>query len=73
MSKGAESMERDDLEPRKRRGEALAALAKEDLGLLGLAELEGRITALEAEIARIRVEIGKKHGTRSAAEALFKK
>lgn len=66
-------MERDDLEPRKRRGEALGALAKEDLGLLGLAELEERITLLEAEIARIRVEIGKKHGTRSAAEALFKK
>jgi len=66
-------MDSDDLEPRKRRGEALAALAREDLSLLGLEELEQRISALEAEIGRIRAQIEKKRGTRSAAEALFKK
>ncbi|MBI1260961.1 MAG: DUF1192 family protein [Rhizobiales bacterium] len=66
-------MDTDDLEPRKRRGEALAALAREDLGLLGVAELEDRISALEAEMARIRVELEKKQGTRNAAEALFRK
>jgi len=66
-------MERDELEPRKRRNEALAALAKEDLSLLGLEELEERITALETEIARIRNEMVKKRGSLSAAEALFKK
>ncbi|MDO8839372.1 MAG: DUF1192 domain-containing protein [Parvibaculum sp.] len=66
-------MERDELEPRKRRNEALAALAKEDLSLLGFEELEERITALEAEIARIRNEMVKKRGSLSAAEALFKK
>lgn len=66
-------MERDELEPRKRRNEALAALAKEDLSLLGFEELEERITALETEIARIRNEMVKKRGSLSAAEALFKK
>lgn len=66
-------MDSDDLEPRKRRGEALAALAREDLSLLGLEELDERIRALEAEIGRIRLQIEKKRGTRSAAEALFKK
>ncbi len=66
-------MDSDDLEPRKRRGEALAALAREDLSLLGLEELDERIRTLEAEIGRIRVQIEKKRGTRSAAEALFKK
>jgi uncharacterized small protein (DUF1192 family) len=66
-------MDTDDLEPRKRRGEALAALAREDLDLLGVEELHDRITALEAEIVRIRDQLNRKEGTRSAAEALFKK
>ena len=66
-------MDRDDLEPRKRRDEALAALAKEDLSLLGIEELEERITVLEGEIARIRDQLVKKRGSLSAAEALFKK
>lgn len=66
-------MDRDDLEPRRRRNEALAALAKEDLTLLGIEELEERITALEGEIARIRDQLVKKRGSLSAAEALFKK
>ncbi|MEQ8282455.1 MAG: DUF1192 domain-containing protein [Parvibaculum sp.] len=66
-------MDRDDLEPRKRRDEALAALAKEDLSLLGIEELEERITALGGEIARIQDQLVKKRGSLSAAEALFKK
>ncbi len=63
----------DDLEPRKRRGEALTALAKEDLSLLGIEELEDRITLLEAEIDRIRDQLSRKRGSLSAAEAVFKK
>ena len=63
----------DDREPRKRRGEALKALASEDLELLGVEELNDRITALETEIMRIKTQLGRKEGTRSAAEALFKK
>lgn len=66
-------MHTDDLEPRQRRGEALAALAREDLTLLGIEELNERITALEAEIARIHDQLGKEQGSLSAAEALFKK
>ena len=66
-------MDADDLEPRRRRGVALQALAREDLSLLGIEELNERITALEAEIARIRAQLEKKQGTRTAAEALFKK
>ncbi len=66
-------MDSDDLEPHKRRGEALAALAREDLELLGIEELKERITALEAEIVRIRNQLERKQGSLSAAEALFKK
>jgi uncharacterized small protein (DUF1192 family) len=66
-------MDTGDLEPRKRRGEALAALAREDLELLGIGELEDRITALETEIMRIRAQLGRKQSSKSAAEALFKK
>ena len=66
-------MDSDDLEPRRRRGEALAMLAREDLELLGVEELNERITALEAEIARIRAQLQRKQGSLSAAEALFKK
>lgn len=66
-------MDSDDLEPRKRRGEALSALAREDLELLGVEELNERITALEAEIVRIRNQLERKKGSLSAAEALFKK
>ncbi|MBX3506602.1 MAG: DUF1192 domain-containing protein [Parvibaculum sp.] len=66
-------MDTDDLEPRRRRGEALLALAREDLTLLGIEELNERITALETEIARIRAQLEKKQGSLSAAEALFRK
>jgi uncharacterized small protein (DUF1192 family) len=66
-------MDTDDLEPRQRRSEALKALAREDLELLGVEELQARITSLEAEIMRIQAQLEKKQGSRSAAEALFKK
>jgi uncharacterized small protein (DUF1192 family) len=66
-------MDTDDLEPRRRRGEALLALAREDLSLLGIEELRERISALETEIVRIRDQLEKKQGSLSAAEALFRK
>jgi uncharacterized small protein (DUF1192 family) len=43
-----------------------------DLTLLGIAELQEYITALEAEIGRARAEIAAKQKQRSGAEALFK-
>ena len=44
-----------------------------DLTLLGIAELEEYIAALESEIARARAEIAAKQRQRSGAEALFKR
>jgi uncharacterized small protein (DUF1192 family) len=44
-----------------------------DLALMGIAELEAYIAALEAEAARARSEIAAKQQQRSGAEALFKR
>ena len=44
-----------------------------DLTLLGIAELEAYIAALDAEISRTRAEIAAKQKQRSGAEALFKR
>ena len=58
---------------RKPRGWALTELAKEDLELLALSDLEERIEALEAEIARVNRQIERKRAGRAAADALFGK
>jgi uncharacterized small protein (DUF1192 family) len=58
-------------EVRPQRGQALIDAAREDLDLYGVGELEERIAALEAEIARARAQIDKKQATRAAADALF--
>jgi uncharacterized small protein (DUF1192 family) len=60
-------MDEEELEPRRRPAKP------KDLTLLGIEELEGYIAELEAEIARVRVEITAKLGQRSGAEALFKR
>jgi uncharacterized small protein (DUF1192 family) len=44
-----------------------------DLTLLGVAELQEYIAALETEIARARAEIASKQKQRGGAEALFKR
>lgn len=61
----------EELTARRARGQTLVDLAREDLDLYGVDELDERIEALEAEIARARAAIGKKRGGRAAAEALF--
>ncbi|SJM56422.1 hypothetical protein FM111_05320 [Brevundimonas diminuta 3F5N] len=61
----------EDLEPRPQRGEAISALGREDLDLYAVDELQERIAALEAEIARSRAAIDGKSSQRSAADALF--
>lgn len=61
----------DDVPTRK--GDALEALAREDLDPLSLEQLNGRIAALEAEIIRAQADIERKSTHMSAAEALFKK
>ena len=57
----------DENEPRPQRGEALRALAREDLDLLGVEELQERVEALQAEIARSRVAMDGKRSRKSAA------
>jgi uncharacterized small protein (DUF1192 family) len=59
--------------PRRPRGWPVAEAAREDLELLGLAELEERIEALSAEIDRTRAQIDRKRAGRAAADAFFVK
>lgn len=61
----------EDLEPRPQRGAALAALSREDLDLYAVEELQERVAALEAEIARVRAAMDSKQSRKSAADALF--
>jgi len=65
-------MDADDLLPR-RKDDALAALAREDLDPLSVDELGARIAALEAEIARTRAKLEGARSFRSAADSLFRK
>jgi len=61
----------DELDPRPQRGAALRAVAREDLDLHSVEELQERIAELEAEIRRAREAIDKKKSRKSAADALF--
>lgn len=58
-------------EPRAFTGGALNATTHEDLEIYGVAELEERIEALQAEIERTRAHLAKKKAGRDAANALF--
>jgi len=59
-------MDESDLEPRRKPAQP------KDLTLLGIEELETYVAELEAEIARVRVEIAAKLRQRRGAEALFR-
>jgi uncharacterized small protein (DUF1192 family) len=61
----------EDLEPRSGRGATLTALAREDLDLYSVGELNERIEALQAEIDRAKAAIDGKQAKKSAADALF--
>jgi uncharacterized small protein (DUF1192 family) len=63
-------MEADDL-PRRAR-DLVAELAKQDLDPLSVEELEERVAALEAEIARARRRIDYAVNHRASADALFR-
>ena len=65
-------MMEEEAAPRRGRGAALGELAKEDLEVYGVVELEERIEALKAEIARTEARLDKKRSGRSAADSLFK-
>ena len=59
------------VEPRKVCGWVLGELAREDLELYGREELEARIEALQAEIARAEAQLNRKRSGIAAADALF--
>lgn len=61
----------EDVEPRSGRGATLTALAREDLDLYSVDELNERIEALQAEVDRATSAIDAKQAKKSAADALF--
>lgn len=63
----------DAAEPRRARGQMLIELSREDLDLFAVAELEERISLLQAEVERTRAQLGRKQAGRAAADALFKR
>ena len=68
----AASMEPDDLPP-KRSDDLLAQLGRQDLDPLSVEELQRRIAALEAEIARSRAKAEAAVNHRASADALFRR
>ncbi len=65
-------MDADDLLP-ARSDDPLAALARQDLDPLSVAELDSRIAALQAETLRTRAKRDAASTTRAAADALFRR
>ena len=66
-------MSEEPVEPRRARGWAVTEVAREDLELMSVGDLEERVEALQAEISRTRAQMERKRATRSAADALFGK
>lgn len=58
----------DDLPQKKPMGISVG----ESLDLLSVSELEHRVQALEAEIARVKAAIDAKRASKSAADAFFR-
>jgi len=62
----------EEAEPvRRPRGWAMQQVEREDLELFAVSDLEERIEALQAEIARTRAQLERKRSGRAAADALF--
>lgn len=57
----------------RRKADVLADLAREDLDKLSIAELDERIEALTAEIARSKAKREGAASFRAAADSLFKR
>ncbi|HKJ73476.1 MAG TPA: DUF1192 domain-containing protein [Alphaproteobacteria bacterium] len=64
-------MDIEDLAPRP--DLPLIALAKEDLGVLSVDELAGRIDALKTEISRVEQALSAKKHSLNAADSVFRK
>jgi uncharacterized small protein (DUF1192 family) len=65
-------MDLDDLFPAKP-DDPLTQLTKQDLDPFSVDELQARIAALEAEIARTRAKVESSVNFRASAEAIFRK
>ncbi|MCM8729635.1 DUF1192 domain-containing protein [Hephaestia sp. GCM10023244] len=65
-------MDSEEILPR-RRDDPLTMLARQDLDPLSVAELDARIAALDAEIARVRRHRDHAVNHRASADALFKR
>ena len=63
----------DEADLPRRKSDVLADLAREDLDKLSIAELDDRIAALAAELARSKARRDGAAAFKSAADALFKK
>ncbi len=63
----------DEPDPPRRSADSLAELAREDLDKLSIAELDDRIAALTAEVARSRAKREGAAKFRAAADSLFRK
>jgi hypothetical protein len=59
----------DDERPKKKVSHEIG----QELALLSVAELEGRIALMREEIARLEADIVKKQASRSAADQFFKR
>jgi uncharacterized small protein (DUF1192 family) len=59
----------EELEPRKPKQDIIIG---QDLSAFSVFELEARIAALEAEIARTKVSLDTRAATKNAADAFFK-
>jgi uncharacterized small protein (DUF1192 family) len=62
----------DPAPPRRGHGAVLIDLAREDLELYGVEELQDRIERLQAEIGRTQAQMDRKKAGRAAADALFR-
>lgn len=63
----------DEPDAPKRKSDLLADLLREDLDKLSVAELDDRMAALTAELARTRAKRESAVSVRSAADSLFRK
>ncbi|MEM8987166.1 MAG: DUF1192 domain-containing protein [Pseudomonadota bacterium] len=61
----------DDLTPKAPLDLELKGLEKQDLDALSVEDLEARIAAMKAEIARCEAAIGSRQSSRAAAESVF--
>lgn len=66
-------MDTDEIAPPPRTADAVALLGQQDLDPFSVAELDARIAALDAEVARVRAHKDRAVNHRAIADTLFKR